>query len=209
MINYLSSDSDVQRIREEEKAFFQMIKESIDYVTTEFNLQPEPVPDLKNFFLVNSLREPLVRESFISSNPLLPIQICIIQYLSEVHIGKVKKSGRESYFFAMLTLSKEFPHTLIYPETISEKIAEVFIKTEMDFNDQKKFSRKFYTLTKDKEKLFDLLNNRPLNDLVTYKNMEVEINKNLCLLRCSRKPISKTEAIAFCELAKVINRIFN
>ena len=70
-------------------------------------------------------------------------------------------------------------------------------------------SRKFYTLTKDKEMLFDLFYNKPLNDLVKYKSMEVEINKNLCLVRHSRKPVSKTEAVAFCELAKDINRIFN
>jgi hypothetical protein len=209
MINYLNSDNEMRRIKEEEKAFFQMRKESIDFVTTELNLQSEPVPDLKEFFLVNTLREPLVKESFCSLNPLLPIQMCIIQYLSEVQIGKVRKSGRESYFFALLTLKKEYPHTLIYPETVSEKIAEIFIKSELDFKDQKKFSRKFYTLTKDKEKLFDLLYNKPLNDLIIYKNMEVEINKNLCLLRHSRKPISKTEAISFCELAKKINRIFN
>lgn len=209
MINHLNSNKEVQRIREEEKAYLEMIKGSIEFVTTELNLQPGSQPDLKDFFLVNSLSEPIVRESFSSLNPLLPVQICIISYFSQVRIGKVKKSGRESYFFALLTLKKEFPHTLIYPETVSEKVAEIFIKAEVDFKDQKKFSRKFYTLTKDKEKLIDLLYNKPLNDLVKYKNMEVEINKNLCLLRHSRKPVSKTEAIAFCELAKDINRIFN
>lgn len=199
----------MQRIREEKKAFLQMINGSIEFVTTELNLKPGSQPDLKSFLLVNALHEPIVMKSFSSSNPLLPIKLLIIQYYSEVRIGKVRNSGREGYFFAILTLKKEFPHTLIYPETLSEKIAEVFIKAEMDFKDQKKFSRKFYTLTKDKEKLFDLLINKPLNDLVTYKNMEVEINKNLCFLRCSRKPISKTEAVSFCQFAKVINRILN
>jgi hypothetical protein len=41
------------------------------------------------------------------------------------------------------------------------------------------------------------------------KNMEVEINKNLCLMRLSRKPVSKTEAMKFCEFVKDINRVFN
>jgi hypothetical protein len=209
MINYLNSDSEMHRINEERKAFQKMIKESIEHVTTELDLKPETKPDLNSFYLVNSLNEPLVWESFRSTNPLMPVQLCIIQYLSEVHIGKHKKSGKESYFFAILTLKKEFPHTLIYPETLSEKIADIFTKAELDFEDQKKFSRKFYTLTKDEEKLLNLLNNKPLNDLVKYKNMELEIYKNLCLLRHSRKPVSKTEAAYICELANVINRILN
>jgi len=58
------------------------------------------------------------------------------------------------------------------------------------------------------KRLAELLYNKPLNDLARYRNMEVEINKNLCLMRLSRKPVSKTEAIAFCEFVKDLNRVF-
>ena len=93
MINYLNSDSEMHRINEERKAFQKMIKESIEHVTTELDLKPETKPDLNSFYLVNSLNEPLVWESFRSTNPLMPVQLCIIQYLSEVHIGKHKNIG--------------------------------------------------------------------------------------------------------------------
>jgi hypothetical protein len=209
MINGLNSDKEMERIQKAQKDYEQMLKESINIVTTGLKLQTDSKLDFKDFYLIGSLNKPEVWQSFNSSNPLLPVHMSVIWYYSEVNIGKVKKSGRENYFFALLTLNKEFPHTLVYRETLAEKISDLFNNAELDFEQHKKFSNKFYTLSKDKERLYDLLNSKPLDELSKYSNMEIEIKNNLCLMRHSRKPVSKTEAIAFCEFVKDVNRIIN
>jgi len=209
MTDDFANDKQIQRIRREREAFQKMMNECIGLVSSNLGLQPCADTDLKDFVLVQSLPKPGVTESFQSTNPLLQVDVSIVQYHTEVHLGNATNAGTENYFFALLTLRREFPHTLIYPETITEKIADLFTRSELDFKEQKKFSWKFYTITKDKEKLAQLLYNKPLDDLTKYKEMEVEINKNLCLMRLSRRPVSKTEAIEFCEFVKDINRVFN
>jgi hypothetical protein len=207
MINAFSNDKEIQRNRELLKAFLQMLQESIDIVKSSLSLRPHTHPDLNNFVLAHSMPDAVIAESFCSTT--LPVQISIVDYFSSVTVGKVRNAGRDRYFLALLRLTKNFPHTLIYRETLSEKIAEVFVNSELDFKEHKKFSRKFYTLCKDKEKLVDLLYNKPMNELVKYSNLELEICGDLCLFRHSRKPVSKEEAIAICHLVKDVHRILH
>jgi hypothetical protein len=109
----------------------------------------------------------------------------------------------------LLRLSKEYPVTCIFKETLREKITDWFVKQDVDFVDQKKFSRKFHVVSGDKKKLGFLLFNKPLDELAAFPEMEAEINGNNCLFKISGNPVSPGETKQFIELAKKLYKILS
>lgn len=83
------------------------------------------------------------------------------------------------------------------------------MKQDVDFKEQKKFSRKFHVVSQDKEKLQILFLNKPLDELAAFPEMEVEINGNNCLFKVSGNPMSVDGTRKFIELAKKLYKILN
>jgi hypothetical protein len=208
MILGFNHDRELTLNRQAREAYLKMLDECDVILKNSLDIsRNEQHPDLSNFFMFNSLQDANVTESLKAN--ILPVKILTVHYFSQYKTPKSRNAGHDFYFMALMQLNKKVPHTMIYPETLSEKIADIFVRNELDFKDHKKFSRKFYTLSKDKEKLFDLLNSKPLNELVKYNNLEIEINDDRCLFRHSRKPVSKKEAMAICDLVKDVHRILH
>lgn len=132
----------------------------------------------------------------------------ILRYVTSVKVGRGRSTGEDFYLVGLATLKESYPHTLIYPETLKEKLADLFIKAEVDFTHSKKFSRRFYTLTKDEGMLRTLLYDKDLDALRKYKTLELELKGNLCFFRQNRKPFEKNEALVFCELSRAIHKAF-
>ncbi|MGN6440265.1 MAG: hypothetical protein ACTHMM_27315 [Agriterribacter sp.] len=91
---------------------------------------------------------------------------------------------------------------------MKEKLVELILKNELDFNHSKKFSRRFYVLTEEKKRLADIFQLKDLDPLAAFPDVEIELRENKCLFRNSRKPISQLEAVQFCELAKLLIKTF-
>jgi len=97
----------------------------------------------------------------------------------------------------------------MHKETIREKLTDLFLKHDVDFEHSKKFSGRFQVLTEDEQRLQQLLQFKNLDTLTAYPEMELEFNYDSCLFRSSRKSVSMEEAINFCELAKTLLTMFN
>ncbi|HEU4471926.1 MAG TPA: hypothetical protein VFR58_12620 [Flavisolibacter sp.] len=71
-------------------------------------------------------------------------------------------TGIGSYLqaYVFIELPKAFGHTIIKRETIMNKIMELFQPLEIDFEDDRDFSREFYVLAKDKDKARELMTRR-------------------------------------------------
>lgn len=145
-------------------------------------------------------------EGYVRSN--VPVHCYVGRYYTEFRMRHTSYSTNDHYLFGLLKLEKQFPHTIIYPEGLAEKISDIFAHAELDFSNNKKFSRRFYTLTKDKPLLKSLLSSVPLNDLAPFRSMELELKDNEVFFRHSRKPIDRKETEAFCELAQTVVRVF-
>lgn len=111
--------------------------------------------------------------------------------------------------FGYFKTKNVYPKTYVHKETITEKLTDLFLKHDVDFEHSKKFSRSFQVITEDKQRLQDLLQLKDLDALTAYPEMELEFDKSSCLFRSSRKGISIKEASYFCEMAKTLITMFS
>ena len=81
--------------------------------------------------------------------------LCMLSFTYEVHSHKTPQSKHQFSEFELVgiaILKNDYGHTFIQPETIADKINELFDKVELDFECDKIFSSKFYVLSDEEEK---------------------------------------------------------
>jgi len=132
-------------------------------------------------------------------------------YLVERFWTTVSKSARsyrlEHVFIGILNLKIRFPHTLIYKETLHEKIEDFFVRADLDLKGHKKFSSAFRVLTENKDQLTIQLNHPSLDDLATFPDMQLEIVDRMCMFRSSEEHLDENSSRKFVELAGILQKI--
>ena len=207
-IDDFANDKEIQRIRKERAAFEKMIEESKEIVSQKFQMKEHSESNLEEFWMMKSLANSTVCETIKSESQFFSLEVSIVEYYSQYRTPRSGNSGDDHYFFGLLTTKKHYPATLVYPEGIKEKIADIFTKAEIDSKESKKFSRKFYVLTEEKERLKQAFSFLSLDELARFGQMEFELKENLCLFRNSKKPVSHQEAIEFCKVAEKMIAVF-
>ena len=81
-------------------------------------------------------------------------------------------------------LTKNYGHIIITPETLEDKLREMFTPMEVDFDGDKKFSSKYYVLTKDKTKAERAITSsfREILKNSNLKNFYLEIKNDTLLI---------------------------
>jgi hypothetical protein len=106
--------------------------------------------------------------------------------------GKTPQNSQEECVYEVIGLTelrKDYGRVLIRPETIADKIAEIFEHVELDFNTDKEFSRKYYVLSNNESKFRMQVTTPFLNCIAKFDNLEIEINGTILIVR-TRKPFS-------------------
>jgi hypothetical protein len=203
-----ANDKEIQKTRAASKAYAQMIEESLTVIRQALKAQDASHTNFKAFYMFKSLRA-TVKHSMKTVLQNKDLRISLAEYYSTFPTGKYSNSGIDQYLFGYLTLKNSYPRTYIHPETIKEKIVDIFLQRDVDFSHSKQFSSRFQVLTENKNSLSNLLQFKNLDGLAHFPEMELELFNNMVLFRSSRKPVSITEAALFCEMVKVILSIFN
>jgi len=95
---------------------------------------------------------------------------------SILHYGAINQHNtREIYASAFASLSKDFGHTLIRPEQIRDKAAEIFQQRELDFPEHPYFSRFYYVLATDESKVRQNMCLPLLDAIYGYTDLVIEI----------------------------------
>lgn len=89
----------------------------------------------------------------------------------------------EHEFVGFVALQNDYAHTYIRPETFADKINEWVDPVEVDFEEDKAFSRKYYALTTDEAQFRSQVSPAFLAAIAHYDGLEIEIINNLMLLR--------------------------
>ena len=202
-----ANDKELQKIRREEKEYAKMIDESISSVVSGLRLKKGSHLNLKGFTMFKNLQATLT-ESYESSILPSSLFVSIASYYSSTSVGRVRSSGHDPYLFGRLKMKTKYPPTYVCRETVREMLHDLVLNQETDFPEHKKFSRKFYVLTSERERLKDLLRLKTLDDLTIFRDMELELQGAFCLFRHSRRPVSPKEASSFVELAKTLSNVF-
>lgn len=202
-----ASDADIQRNRKEAAAYQKLINDSLDLIKAELRAEDSSHRNLKQFVMFKNLQATIVN-TFASKNVSSELIVSVAEYSSSYPTAKNPNTGTDIYLFGRIGLKRKYPKTYICRETIREKISDLFLKTETDFAEHKKFSDKFHVLTENSESLTQLVRLKNLDELIIFPNMEVEIHEDYCLFRNSRRPVSLLEAAEYVQLTRVLLKIF-
>lgn len=118
---------------------------------------------------------------------------------------QLESSFTEQEIIGFATLKNDYGKVLIRPETIADKINELIYKLEIDFEFDKEFSRKYYVLTNNEEKLRKNISAEFLSITRKYKGLEIEIEGNSLLVRLKKQFTIETGEI----IANFITEINN
>lgn len=203
-----ANDKEIQKVRAEAKAYDTLVKDCLSIVRDKLNVKEAAHKNLKSFLMFKNLQA-TVLDSFKSTGADGLLHVSLVEYSSSYSTGKYANAGTDHYLFGHLVTDKLFPKTYVCKETIREKITDLFLRLEIDFEHSKKFSRKFHVLTEDKSRLINLWQFKNVDDLILFPELELEIHSNACLFRSSRRAISIEETFSFCELAKTLIKLLN
>jgi len=207
-IDDFADDKDIQESRRLQAEYNKLIADCETMVCEEFNLQESEIePDLSAFEIPKSIGTIDGEFLYYSPDNSSPFRAYLIAYQWSHHSSRNSASGNAHCWLGSIQLTKEFPLTFIYKETVKEKIVNWFVKGDVDFKEHKKFSGKFHVVTKDKEKLTWLLNNKPLDELTDFPEMEIEISGTECMFRVSKETIDIEPTKQFIQLAKKLIKI--
>lgn len=185
----------------------EIINETLPVLCKELGLENYTTEVPEGFAMYKNLNAVMVKTCGRIGNGQA-LQMLIVDYSTTHTTSKGQKSEADSYVFGRMRLAKKYPQTYVCKETIKEKLMEFFTKRETDFPEHKKFSDKFYVLTNDPSGLTELFRLAPMDELINFPELELEIHGNDCLYRCSHKPLSLDEAMHHVALTKVLLRIF-
>jgi len=107
--------------------------------------------------------------------------------------------------WALTYLKHDFGRVLIRHETLVDKMLEVIHPIELDFVDDKPFSRRFYVLTDDRHKAEAAMTNQFRDALMALKSNDfvIEIFEHTLIIG-NRQPISAHDA---CQMAEFVSAV--
>lgn len=130
-------------------------------------------------------------------------ELIILSINSTVEVFRSHQIDRESLteleFVGLISLKKNFGNVYIRPESLVDKINELSNPIEVDFEDNKQFSRKYFVVTDNEEKLRDSVTPEFLQAITKHKGLEIEI-KNYQLMARLKKRISISSIKTITEL---------
>lgn len=103
----------------------------------------------------------------------------------------------ELEFAGLAVLKKDYGKVFIKPETLADKINDWANPIEVDFDADKEFSKRYYVLTDNEQKLREQLSTDFMAATKKHKDLEIEIDGRILLVRTlSRVSIESANTLA-------------
>lgn len=169
---------------------------------------------LSQFELIKTLRNAKIgRRIGLKDSANRECNLIEIQYAhrySEISTYEMARTIEEyrSYPFFLFKHQTNLGHVLIRPETVADKISEVFNPIEIDFKNHKKFSFKYYVRAEDSDLLKKNMPDALLEYLKSKKGISIEFMNNWCLIR-NDKAISTKKDLVLCQTVFDIKKILD
>ncbi len=201
--NILSHDK-----QEEWKRIIAIMQE----VDRHFEVKAFANPHLSSFHIIKDKRKPFFFKSWQIFDQQASFILCLMEFETVYGIGGSHGESiheeSHKYFYGYLRSKQDFGHTLIRPETLGDKITELFQPIEIDIEGYPRFNRKYYVLSNDKEKFIKAAQPDFLNYLGQTKDLQLEFNGNACLFRLP-KSLDTQEALRLCSIGIRLDKILN
>ena len=104
----------------------------------------------------------------------------------------------------IVRLVKDYGRVFIRPETMEDKISELFSKVEVDFENETQLNRKYFTVTDQEQRLRTQVAPQFLRAIAKRDDLEIEINGHILFVR-TRHPNAPETATVLAEFLAEIN----
>jgi hypothetical protein len=141
-------------------------------------------------------------------------QISFLLLLSITFSYKSTKSPQNETRFSeyeligIAKLKKDYGRVLIRPETIEDKINNMFLSTDIDFEYNKSFNKKYYVVANDETKARKCISNSFLEIVRGFGGLEIELDGNILLVRL-RKQFTQENGEIIANFLTAINDGYN
>lgn len=137
----------------------EMVLETVDELKSNYSVEEAegPIAKMDAFHLLSNFASAREYRTFRVMRQSATTYVSFIQLQSEYSTksGPAIRTYMQAYVF--VPLSRSYGHLVIKKETLRDKLNELVQPLELDFKDDKEFSRRFYVLAKDKDKALYLL----------------------------------------------------
>jgi hypothetical protein len=205
-------NEDTYVFNQDEQDEWKEVNSLVNGLRSRYNLIHSKMLDLSGFKLINSKEQVNVHQIWHVKSDSNRFDLILVEYAHSYQIASPGHGGIQydsfKYMFGYLTTSVDLGHTIIRPETLSDKIVEILKPVEIDFPQFRKFSRMYYVLSDNETALENWLNEDIANLFVSSNGIEVEFKNDECLFRLP-KPINELELNKLCDFGLSLDRILS
>lgn len=187
----------------ESKSLDQSI-EDLKSSLSKYNLQLQQIDQNEEQTLIKILSEFSIFENYDKVTLFFAMKLSgykyntyllLITFNSQDQIGLREIHTRKNVdceLLGLTSINSDLGHVLIRPETFSDKVVELLSPSEVDFDEAPKFSRKYYVLADNAEKLRKGVNIKFLNAINEFKDLHIEIKDSYVLSRTYKAVVADT-----------------
>ncbi|MCU4163776.1 hypothetical protein [Carboxylicivirga caseinilyticus] len=202
----------IENLNESDRNEWLKVKDISSELRKHYQITGTRNPLIKKFHLFADKQKPIFFNSWRVNSASNSFSLCLIEYQTSYQsvstFGASTHTSNDKYFFGHLSIMKDFGHTLIRPETLGDKIAELFNPVEIDIKGYWKFSNKYYILSNEKEKFLGSLTGKFIKYLENLRKPEIEFYGHECLFRLD-KAIDLKQTIELCNIGINLDIILN
>ena len=117
------------------------------------------------------------------------------------------KTQTHTFLYCLLNTAQDFGISLIRPETIEDKIIELFQRTEIDFKEDRLFSWKYFCQSKTEEQFKGAVTLDLMEYLSGHSGLQLEFSGDLCLFKTEKSIIAKEDNLALFHTGLGLSRL--
>jgi hypothetical protein len=95
----------------------------------------------------------------------------------------IRENLPEFEILTILELKKDYGNVFISPESLIDKLSEIFDPVEIDFKEDKEFSKLYYVLSEDEKKARSHMSSDLLKAIRSFRDLHIEIRGKKMLVR--------------------------
>ncbi len=183
------------------KEFDKYLTQILSSAATEYTIQSETdVLTIQKFFLFRDQQNSVVNNCWRVEKNDHTFYIYAVHIDSTLAVYKTKETQTHVFLYGYLKTHNDFGKSLIRPETIQDKIADMFGQIELDFSEHTRFSSKYYCLSENPLKLKGAISYGLMDYLVALDDLTLEFSDYSCSFRTQKSIIAIEESLELFDI---------
>lgn len=113
----------------------------------------------------------------------------------------------DASLLGVIELRNHYPATSLHKEKVSDKLANLITKSDIDFKDQKNFSKTFHLMSADKDFIRGQWDGKPLDLLADYPVLQLMIKDRFCVYKLHDSGFNTSQVSEFVNITQILLRI--